>query len=354
MKLRIFSYLTFAALVVLLAGCACSKKSPDNADQTAGVEQADNSAQKLDGKGMDWKYKNEVIIGKDDPDGTDKIYDLYDKAGDNRAQIHYQFQIKSEEDLQKLSDLLLNYGRMVSTFEVMIPAGVIPDADIRLPMMIDEEADTRLIVTGIGDKPVELPGVQLELEAGTIVIRNFVFNQQKYRNAIKASVTDNFIAENLSFSDNRYEDRHQYMAEPLIVLKYHGPEENFSNYKLKNVSFINNESTGLLMIDQDSLGKFKHIELDHVVVKGNSNQNLGIDVSGTEDALIKNCELSGSKISPTLVQILPQTQVKFVDSSVADKAFGYRPRPDDWKTDPKPVVKKNLKEAEGTVFDRVP
>ena len=352
MNKRIISWILCASLILLLAGCACSKKSPDNADQIAGSEQVKSTK---GGNSMDWKYTNETLITSDEPNGLEKIDELYDQVGDGRAQIHYRFEVKSMDDLRRLNTLLFDYGYKVSTFEVLIPEGVIPAKDgFRLPLMIDDRADTRLMVIGIGDKPVDLPMMQMELVAGTVVVRNFTFNKQLYSNAIAASVIDDFVGENLGFSDNNYEQRHEYMAQPLVMLKSHAPEGRFSNYKLKNVSFVNNLSNGLLMIDEHSLGKFRHIELDKVVAKDNVNLMIGIDVSATEDAVVKNCDLTGSKASPTIYQILPQTQVKFVDSSVADNAYGYRPKPKDWHTDPKPVVKENLKEAEGTVFDRVP
>ena len=350
MNKKVISWLLCVSLIMILAGCACSKKTPENSAPTAGQEQAEaNSGQTKGGDSMGWKYQNEVLIKSDEPDALDRIDDLYDQAGDDRSQVHYQFEVKSFDDFQKLSTLLFDYGYKVTTFEILIPAGVVPDEETRIPLMIDKRADTRLIVSGKGDKPVEMPPVLFDLMAGTIVVKNFVFKRQEYRTGIGASVIDDFIAENLNFSDSVYERRNQYMAGPLMLLMSHAPEGKSSNYKLKDVTFMNNQSNGLLQIEDNSLGKFKHIELDHVVAKGNVNLMMGIDVSASEDALVKNCELTGSTAAPTIYQILPQTQVKFVDSSVADNAYGYRPKTEDWHTDPKPVIQENLKEADGTV-----
>ena len=140
----------------------------------------------------------------------------------------------------------------------------------------------------------------------------------------------------------------------MITLVSHAADGIYSQYLLKNVSFINNGSVSLLQIAEPSLGKFDRIELDHVVAQNNPNMGMGIDISAVKDVLVHDCELTGSVAAPLLYQILPTPQVVIRNSTVSDKVYGYRPQKEHWHTDALPVIKENLKEAPGTTFDKVP
>ena len=64
--------------------------------------------------------------------------------------------------------------------------------------------------------------------------------------------------------------------------------------------------------------------------------------------------MTGSHAAPLLFQILPTPEVTIKDSKVADKVYGYRPNKENWHTDAKPVIKLNLVESEGSVYDKIP
>ena len=110
----------------------------------------------------------------------------------------------------------------------------------------------------------------------------------------------------------------------------------------------------LLLIDKESPGKFDHIELDHVTLVNNVDISMGIDLSAQTEATVRDCTIIGSTAAPALVQILPQTQVTMENCTVGDRVFSYQPEKENWQTDPKPLIKKNVTETQEAVFDRVP
>ena len=302
---------------------------------------------------MEWKYTNEILIKKTDPDPIDKIMELADKSGKGRAEVHFLFEIDNEAELEFVFYLLNQYGPMVTTFEILIPAEMI-QVDNPVYFFMPENTDTRLIVTGAGAQPAEVFAGTLNLSADTLVVRNFRFDNQDFRPALILEAGRQLIAENLSFSGNFVEHHLAFMAKPLITLKSRAPEGQFSSYLLKNSSFIGNESDALLSIDDSSLGRFDCIELDHVIARDNVNMSMGIDISAVKEVFVHDCELTGSLAAPLLYQILPDPEVLIKDSRVSNRVYGYRPEKENWHTDARPVKKQNLDEAEGTTFDKVP
>ena len=350
MKLKII--LASAGLIVfVLSGCACSKKNVESVpDENTAAEESTiqntaqdsvehtnqgNAANSVTGVKMDWKYTNEVIIKSSDPDPIDKVLELAEKSGNGRAEVHFQFEIANKFDLQGLEYFLSKYGPVMTTFEIIVPAGLIqPEMPIR--WLMPEDTDTRLIVTGKGDEPLNLEAATLTIGADTLIVRNFRFDHQEYRTALELEVGKLLVAENLSFNDNRYEHHMAFMAEPLMVLKSRAKEGELSNYILRNSSFIQNHSDALLSIHAKSLGKFGRIELDHVVAQNNTNMAMGIDISAKNEVLVHDCELTGSKAAPLLYQILPDPEVVIKDSKVSNRVYGYRPKPENCRVDAKP------------------
>ena len=356
---------TAGFVLFAVTGCACSKKAEvppadatvaeDNSIQNPTEKTESQPTGNITAKGatMDWKYTNEVMIKSSDPEPIDKILELADKSENGRAEVYFQFEVKNEPDLQGLEYLLREYGPRVTTFEILVPPKMIkPEMPIRF--LMPDNVDTRLIITGMGDKPLDLTAVTLNLGADTLVVRNFRFDKQEYRSALVLEVGKLFTGENLSFNNNKFEHHVAFMASPLVVLKSRANEGEASNYVLKNVSFAGNQSDVLLAIDEESRGKFERIELDHVVAKDNTNLSMGIDISATKEVFVHDCELTGSKAAPLLYQILPDPEVTIKDSKVSNRVYGYRPQKENWHTDAKPVTKVNLDEAEGTTYDKVP
>ena len=361
-----FKVILAAAGFILFAvtGCACSKKAETPSDTTVTEDNSiQNPTEKAEsqpntnitakGAVMDWKYKNEVMIKSSDPEPIDKLMELVDKSDNGRAEVYFKFEVKNEGELQGLEYLLREYGPRLTTFEILIPPKMIkPEMPIRF--LMPDDVDTRLIITGMGDEPLNLNAVTLNFGADTLIVRNFRFDHQEYRSALVLSVGKQFVGENLSFSNNKYEHHMAFMAAPLMVLKSRANEGEFSSYILKNVSFVGNQSDALLAIDDESRGKFDRIELDHVVAQNNTNLAMGIEISATKEVFVHDCELTGSKAAPLLYQVLPDPEVTIKDSKVSNRVYGYRPQKENWHTDAKPVIKQNLDEAEGTTYDKVP
>ena len=323
----------------------------NNAAETAKNETA--AAGIIIGGDMDWKYKNEVMIKDTDTDPIDQIEALVEKSGGERAEVYYQFHVRTEDDVFGLDYVLHEYGPKITTFEIVLADNIIKSG-MPVRFFMPDGVDTRLIVTAPGDKPMDMPMITLELSADTLIVRNMKFDRQEHLGALKLSVGRLFVGENLSFSHNKFEQHMAFMSKPLIMLESRAKEGESSRYVLRNVSFIENQSDALLLMNSESRGKFESIELDHVVAKDNSNMAAGIEISATKDVLVHDCDLTGSKAAPLLYQVLPDPQVTIKNSNVSDRVYGYRPLKEHWKTDAKPVIKENLTEAEGTTYDKVP
>ena len=361
-------------LLFALYGCACSSKKADVAEDVPQENTTTNQPSPLndevqmndpikdsaemekatdeipfDGINTDWKYTNELMITDDDVHPLDKIDELNKNSGEERVQIYYQHKVSDMIDLDGIGSYLKEYGSKVTTFEILFPPEVMekikPDKQMRFML---PDTDTRLILTGMGEEPLKMKKSTIHVKAETLIIRNFRFEKQEFRNALNLDIGKLFIGENLIFNGNKYARKVAFMAKPLIILKSHADEGSYSQYLLKNVTFTNN-ATGLLAIDSDSIGKFDYIEMDHLTAKDNSGSI--ISISATKGVFVHDSEITGNMVAPLLRHTIPDPQVRIKNCIVSDKVYGYRPKKEYWHTEAKPLIKENLTEAEGTTYE---
>lgn len=301
--------------------------------------------------------RKETVIRMDSQEKIDKARRIFrdhiEKHNRPQAPLHLVYPVNSIEDLERLDDYFYtSWSEWGTTFEVEINDKLVGQAEVTL--RTPEDIHLRLIVSGKGDQPVEMHAITFILTADEVEVDNLDFRDQTYMAAIVADVRNSFKANNLGFYANAFDRYWDFLARPLITLSSRAEEERAASYSLKNVAFVGNRSTALLLIDKESPGKFDHIELDHVTLENNVDISMGIDLSAQTEATVRDCTIIGSTAAPALVQILPQTQVTMENCTVGDRVFSYQPEKENWQTDPKPLIKKNVTETREAVFDRVP
>ncbi len=266
---------------------------------------------------MDWKYKNEIIIKNTDPDCLAKIDKIASETDNKRGEIHFQYQINKALDLKRqLQWELQTIAPMITTFEILLPRELLKPDNIYSFEMPDG-CDTRLIISGLGDKPLIVDAATFSFKADTLVVRNFQFDSQEYRKALTADVGKLFVGEDLFFINNHFKEYQLFMAEPLIVLKSHAKDDTPAQYLLRNVSFIHNESTILLELDNASYHKFNTIEFDHVTIQDNRFHHYGVDVS-VPNVFIRNSIINNNHDRRAIVNRIPHPRIVFSDSNISE------------------------------------
>ena len=279
-----------------------------------------------------------------DLNSEDQIKSLFElhKARKSSAQSQAELGIHGILSISKPSDIpniMKTYERLatkLSVFEIRFMN------DIRANAFVPISAQKRqinIILSGNSDTQTDVTGISFALFADNIQVHHLKWDNMGVKSALSVGAKDKIALNDLTFSNNTYKPN--LHAQARIIISSFAAEGQFTNVDIQNLTYTNNTSSALFLIENDSLDNIGMLNFDHLTLDSNQKTQLGIDISAAQKTILKNISISGeSSTTPLFVQRTPLGEVCMTGSD-ADKyikEYKYIPLPQYKDMKPKTVT----------------
>lgn len=255
MKRFILGVLAVFSLVMIVS---CSGKTVQRnaaeqavADVASVQEQGNEMAQTDNQRSFQWQEETVIEVRSDDDImRIDAIFDpLLEAAPEGktvRAPIHAVVFVDSVDALKNAVSRFNSMGDMVTTFECRFTAPVANiEEEIQLHQV--EGVPARLILSGVGDKPVNVPLLRFDLRAAAVQIQNLSWDGGSLpMSYVHATVSQYFEMKDVTVSNNRYDSAQEPDASPMFDIEPSDGAKLLASFE--NVSFAHNSVHSLVYI----------------------------------------------------------------------------------------------------------
>ncbi len=312
----------FAVFLGTLVPQVCAAVPPD----TVKKPQIDNGAAIVDTTNPKFPVKSFLLNDEKQLDALYNLYESRESQVNNLSElgIHGIFSVKEAADIEKISELFDAASNSVSIFEIRFENDISQQSFFRIGT---KQAGSTIVISGASDQVKDITGVSFEIHADSVHVHHLKWKSTGIKSAFSAGALTEIKLENLSFSDNRFDEYQKDIVEPRLDIRSYAKEGKLTNVIAKNLSFTNNNTKALLFIHRDSENKIGNIAFENLKLDNNTTTQMGIDVSASQKMTISNASVSGHTGSPVLVQRTPSGEIIIQKSNISSDAYQYIPLP---------------------------
>lgn len=221
------------------------------ADVSSVQEQGNEMAQTEAQRSFQWQDETVIEIHSDeDIARIDEIFDpLLEAAPEGetvRAPVHAVVFVDTVDALKNAVSRFDAIGDEVTTFEFRFMAPV-DNSEEEIHLHQVEGVPARLILSGVGDKPVNVPLLRFDLRAAAVQIQNLSWDGGSLpMSYVHANVSQYFEMKDVTVSNNRYDSKQEPDASPMFDIEPSDGAKLLARFE--NVSFSHNAVHSLVYI----------------------------------------------------------------------------------------------------------
>lgn len=247
---------TLAALsLVMNVSCSRQAAQRNTADQAAtdvvsAQTQGNDMAQEAQ---IPFQWQDETVIEVRSDEDIARIEEIFDpllEASDGeavRAPLHAVVFVDSVASLKKAVSQFGSFGDEVTTFEFRFTAPV-DNSEEEIHLHQVEGVKARLILSGVGDKPVPVSLLRFDLRADVIQLENLAWiGGSLPMSYVRAEVGQYLEMHNVTVSDNRYNFDQEPDASPMFSVKP-SPQAEKILVSFDAVRFVRNQVHSLVNV----------------------------------------------------------------------------------------------------------
>lgn len=312
----------FAVFLGTLVPQVCAAVPPD----TDKKPQINNGAAIVDTTNQKFPVQTFVL---NDEKQLDALYNLYETRESqvkdlSELGIHCIYSVKKAADIEKISELFDATSNSVSVFEIRFENDIAQQNFFRIGT---KQAGSTIVISGASNDVKDITGVSFEIHADSVHVHHLKWKSTGIKSAFSAGAITEIKLDNLSLSDNKYEEYQKDIVEPRLDIRSYAKDGKLTNVIAQNLTFTNNKTKALWFIHRDSENKIGNVTFQNLKLENNTTTQMGIDVSASQKMTISNASVSGHSGSPLLVQRTSLGEVIIQKSNIPADAYQYMPLP---------------------------
>lgn len=233
-------------------------------------------------------YADEQIIEINSHDDAKELIKKYFEYAKSKADpktgsldgillpIHAVLKINSDNEISKINEIYPSLANIVTTFEVQFSGKFIFPNQISFNPR--EKTRNRIILTGIGDSPVQMGTTHIWARADIFYIKNLAWSGS-YLNLLEIDVSKLFLAEKIVINDRTVAQAQEFLAKPAIILNAHSRPDARPTLAFQNCYFSNISTSSILAYKDNKSKLFDKAIFTNVGIIGNTSMNPLFDIS---------------------------------------------------------------------------
>ncbi|MBQ9396608.1 MAG: hypothetical protein IJU23_13975 [Proteobacteria bacterium] len=232
------------------------------------------------------------------------------------------FSVREVDDIDKLFSIYDIVAPYLSVLEIKFMNDI---QERKFVPLSAQNQHLKIVISGASDTVKDVTGVSFAIYADNVHVHHLKWGDTFISNVLAVGAKDNLILDNLVFVDNTYDDYNYGNVDPRIIINSIAKDGKMANATIRNLTFKNNKTSALLVIDDEALDKFDTITYENITLTDNKTYRLGMDVSAAKKTILKGVSIAGHSGAPALVQRTPLGNVEIRSSNLTADDYKYVP-----------------------------